>query len=403
MAGNGRSGDRQGVALPILIVLAACGGFAPFAIDAYLPGLPAIAEEFGVSASLAQVTLTGFLLMLGGGQLILGPLSDRIGRRRVLLVGVAGAIVASMLCAVAPTIWILILGRLLQGAFGAAGVVLSRAIAADLAAGSGIARAFALLMSIQTLAPVIAPAVGGLLVPSFGWRSVFWLLALIGLATLIGVWRLVPESLPPEARSTGGIRAVGADVATLLRTPAYTLSVLLFVATFSILFSYVSASPFVLQRIIGLSEREYSVAFTLNSLALLIGNLVSARIVVRTGMMRLITCAMLGMMCAVGWLVIAVLVLGTPGWAILPGFFFVMLATGFGMPTLGAMVAEESGNRRGTGSAIMGSSQMCLGAVVAPLTGIGNGLSAVPMIVLMLIGVAFQASALVLLRRARAH
>ena len=132
-----------------------CGGFAPFAIDAYVPGLPQIAAELHTSASTVQLTLTAFLLAVGLTQLVVGPLSDQEGRRRLLLVGTAGAALASVVCAMAPSIEILVLGRLLQGAFGAAGIVLSRAIVADYGKGLGLARSFALLVSIQSIAPVI--------------------------------------------------------------------------------------------------------------------------------------------------------------------------------------------------------------------------------------------------------
>lgn len=385
---------------PILIVLALCGGFGPFAIDAYLPGLPAIAQDFGVPASQAQLTLTGFLLALGLSQLVLGPLSDQTGRRRVLLVGLAGAAVASALCAVAPSIWVLIVARILQGAFGGAGLVLSRAIVADLAEGIGVARAFSMLMSVQSLAPVIAPIMGGLLVPTLGWRSVFWFLALLGIGMLVAAWVIIPESLPAHERITGGVGKAVSDMVFLLRFRSYAAAVAMFIVSFGILFSYVSASPFVLQRIVGLSEEQFSIVFTMNSLAILGSNLTNARLVARMRPLAIATRATPAMAAVVVWLTLAVLVFDVAGWAVIIGFFCLTVCVGFLFPNLSAVALEASGSRRGAGSALMGASQMILAAAVAPLTGIGNGQSAVPMVLLMLVFITCQVVALLVLRTA---
>lgn len=153
---------QEGLSRPLLILLAMCGGFSPFAVDTYLPGLPQIAQELHTSASMAQITLTAFLIPLVLMQLVIGLLSDQLGRRKLLLVGLVGAFLASVLCAVAPSIEILLLGRFLQGSFGAAAIVLSRAVVADLyTSQKAMAKAFSAVIAVQSVAPAIAPVIGG--------------------------------------------------------------------------------------------------------------------------------------------------------------------------------------------------------------------------------------------------
>lgn len=374
----------------VLFVLAMAGGFAPFAIDAYLPGLPAISDDFGVPASQAQLTLTGFMVALGLMQLIIGPLSDQMGRRTLFLIGVFGSAVASVACAIAPNIWVLIAARILQGALGAAGVVLSRAIVADLASGPRLAKAFALLMSVQSLAPVIAPILGGIIVPTAGWRAVFWFLAAMSFVLGIAGVVLVRESLPPKDRRNGGPAAAIADMAHLVRTPHYIAPMLMFTASFVGLFSYVSASPFILQNIIGLSELQFSIAFGVNSAMILVGNLISSRVVERFGPLSLITMASYLTALMALWLAVAILALDTAAWAVMLGFFFIVFAAGFLLPNAASTTVSAAGRRAGAGSAMMGAAQFLLAAMIAPLTGIGNGSTAIPFLIVLLVAVGVQ-------------
>ena len=191
----------------MLVALAFTGAIGPFATDTYLPALPLIVDEFGVTASTAQLTLTAFMVSLALGQLVIGPLSDRTGRRTLLLAGAIGTALAAVVCALAPAIWVLLAGRVAQGFFGAAGVVLAKSVIVDVGRGDGVAKAFATLMAIQSVAPVIAPLVGGAVVPFGGWRGVFWLLAALAAVTAVGVAVAVPESLPAADRRAGGVRA----------------------------------------------------------------------------------------------------------------------------------------------------------------------------------------------------
>lgn len=392
--------QRSPLSPALLFTLAMAGGFAPFAIDAYLPGLPAIANEFGVAASQAQLTLTGFMLSLGLMQLIIGPLSDQLGRRTLFLVGVFGAAAASVVCALAPNIWVLIIARIVQGAFGAAGVVLSRAIVADLTSGPSLAKSFALLMSVQSLAPVIAPVIGGIIVPTGGWRAVFWFLAALSLALGIAGLFLVRESLPQEDRRTGGPAAALADMGHLLKTPQYITPMLMFGSVFAGMFAYVAASPFILQDIVGLSELQFSIAFGINSVMILVANVISSRIVERFGSLAIITKASYVTFAAALWLAFSIFVLDTAGWAVMAGFFVLVFATGFLMPNTASTTVSAAGRRSGSGSAMMGATQFLIAAVAAPLTGIGGGHSAIPFITVLLTAVVIQQIVLRLLRSA---
>ncbi|WIM67056.1 multidrug effflux MFS transporter [Corynebacterium breve] len=393
------SKPERAIPTPILITLALCSGFAPFAIDTYLAGLPVIAEDLGTSASLTQLTLTAFLLALGLMQLIVGPMSDQMGRKKLMLAGLLGAAAASVVCALAPNIWVLIVGRILQGGFGAAGVVLARASVGDFGRGIGVAKAFALLMSIQSLAPLVAPLIGGVLVPTLGWRSVFWFLAILSAGLFAAALFLVPESLPAEERRPGGIKSSLHDMSALVAHKRYMAPLTVFVATFLVMFAYISGSPFVLQRIGNLGPSAYAITFATNSLMLLVMNLVSAQLVPRLGSVRLVRFGLVLSAVAVVWLTFGVVALSTASWAMILGFFVLVSACGLIMPNASAIALEASGNRRGSGSALMGAAQFLLASGVAPLTGIGNGTTAVPMILVMLAGLAAQLGFFQILKR----
>ena len=191
--------------LRLVLALAGLTALGPLSIDFYLPSLPRIAEELHGTASGAQLTLTACLAGLAAGQLVMGPLSDRFGRRGPLVVGMAAYIVASLLCALAPSMPVLVVLRLLQGLAGAGGIVIARAVVRDLYEGNAAVRFFSLLMLVMGLAPILAPVIGGQLVGVVGWRGLFGVLAGAGVVILAAVLAWVPESWPPERRAAGGV------------------------------------------------------------------------------------------------------------------------------------------------------------------------------------------------------
>ncbi|WP_426718270.1 multidrug effflux MFS transporter [Corynebacterium auriscanis] len=394
---NGEN-QRAGLSRGTIVVLALGGGFAPFAIDAYVPGLDQIAHEFDVSASVAQLSLTGFLVTMGLAQLLIGPLSDQRGRRRLLLIGLGGSVIASIVAAMAPSILVLIIARMLQGFFGAAGVVLSKAIIADLGRGVGVAKAFSTLMAVQSIAPVIAPAIGGFLVPAFGWRSVFVFLALLAFGTLIGAYWMVPETLPEEARNTNGFRKIFGSMGKLLTEPPFLFTLLMFVSAFAVMFSYIAGSSFIMIRLNGFSTAQYSIMFTINSATLVIANLLNSRIVTKVPVLKWVSIVTGVMGAAVLWILVTVLVFDAAAIPLMIGFFILVGSNGFLFPNTVALAMQASEGRTGSGSALLGAFQFTFAAGIAPLTGVGDGSSALPMALVMTVGAAILAGGVTGLR-----
>ncbi|MFN3599797.1 MAG: multidrug effflux MFS transporter [Dietzia sp.] len=370
----------------MLLALALAGAIGPFATDTYLPALPLIVGEFGVSASAAQLTLTAFLVSLAVGQLVIGPLSDRMGRRELLILGSVGTAIAAAVCALSPSIWVLVLGRVAQGFFGAAGIVLSKAVVVDVGRGAGVAKAFATLMAIQSVAPVIAPLIGGAVVPFAGWRGVFWLLAGLSVVTAIGVVAAVPETLDTDSRRTGGLVSTLADMRVVATDGPFLARVSAFVFTFGVLFAYISASPFIYQDMVGLSPTAYSVAFTVNALGILVSNLAGARLVGRFAPEKIMRTGVVGMVTAIAVLVVVVALSPAGTLQLAPvtaGFILLTLSIGLILPNAAALSMQATRGHSGSGSALLGAAQFGLAALVSPLTGLAGPHSAVPMLVVM--------------------
>ncbi|MDV6298014.1 multidrug effflux MFS transporter [Dietzia maris] len=379
----------------MLLALALTGAIGPFATDTYLPALPLIVEEFRITASTAQLTLTAFMVSLAAGQLVIGPLSDRVGRRTLLVLGSVGTALAAVVCALAPSIWILVLGRVAQGFAGAAGIVLSKAVVVDVGRGPGVAKAFATLMAIQSVAPVIAPLIGGAVVPFGGWRGVFWLLAGLSAITVVGVLVAVPESLPAASRRTGGVLSTLRDMRVVATHGPFIARVSVFVFTFGVLFGYISASPFLYQDMVGLSPTAYSVAFTVNALGILVSNLAGARLVGRFAPEKILLTGVVGMVTAIVHLVVVTLSpAGTLGLApVTVGFVLLTLSVGLILPNAAALSMQATRGHSGSGSALLGAAQFALAAVVSPLTGLAGPHSAIPLLVVMGVNAALVVAA----------
>jgi len=200
---------RNGVTPALLVVLALLSALAPFATDMYLPAFPTMTGDLNASATSIQLTLTAFFVGLAAGQLVFGPLSDRVGRIRPLVIGSILLILASIATALAPTVAVLIAARFVQGLTGAAGMVVGRAIVSDLAVGKPAARAFSLMMVVSGIAPVVAPFVGSLLVGPIGWRGVLWVVTGLSILMLAAVLLVVRESHPAARRARARLRAAG--------------------------------------------------------------------------------------------------------------------------------------------------------------------------------------------------
>src|SRR5690242_15315889 len=200
----------------LIAVLAALNAVAPFSIDMYLSAFPTMARDFHASTSSIQLTMTAFLIGLAGGQLVVGQLSDRYGRRPPLIAGTMTCLVASALCVAAPAIEVLIGLRFVQGFAGGAGVAIARAVVADRVTGRSAVQSFSTMTITAVLAPIAAPVLGGAVVTTLGWRAVFVVLAVMNLSTLVGVVLFVDESLSDDRRRPGGLKALAADIFDVL-------------------------------------------------------------------------------------------------------------------------------------------------------------------------------------------
>ncbi|OZF54864.1 Bcr/CflA family drug resistance efflux transporter [Rhodococcus sp. 14-2470-1b] len=364
----------------------------PLATDMYLPGFPAMAADLNTSASSIQLTLTTFLIGLAIGQLIIGPLSDKLGRRVPLVVGAAVCLVAGIASALAPSVEFLIAARFVQGLAGAAGVVLSRAIIADRTEGSHAAKLFGLMMIIGGVAPVIAPLIGGAVVDSLGWRGVFWIIAGLTAVMLLCAIALVPESLDRENRRDGGLAHMISGMGSVVKNRRYVAYTLTFAFAFSVMFAYISASPFVLQNMLGLSAGQYSAAFAVNALGLMVGSAITAKLADRISLHRMMT-AGIGVLVVTTTLLLVLVMVGISLWPTLLLLFLTLVAEGFVFANATSLAVAQVPHLAGTGSAVLGALQFGLAALISPLVGLGGEETAVPMVIAMFVSALIAAGA----------
>lgn len=374
--------DQQHVRLPLLLCLASLAAVAPVATDLYLPGFPAMGEALGAAPSEVQLTLTTFLVGLAFGQLVMGPLSDRYGRRRPLIVSATVCVVFGVVCALTPDLGVLVLARLVQGFAGAGGMVIGRAVIADIVSGRAAARAFTLMLTVGGIAPMLAPLVGGLLSGPVGWRGMLWTVTGLCAAMLVGVLLVLQETHPPERRTAGAVSAI-AGVRSVVGNAAYRGPVAVFSLSFGVMMAYISSSPFVYQNVVGLSEVQYGVAFGLNALGMVSAGWISSRLVDRWAPVSILrTSVLLQVSGATAFVVLAVL--GAPTWTLPVVIFLGLIANGGIMGNAAALAMSEVRATAGAGSAVLGFSQFALGALVSPLVGLGGDDSAVVPAVVML-------------------
>jgi DHA1 family bicyclomycin/chloramphenicol resistance-like MFS transporter len=371
-----RRRSRRSVAR-FALILGALSAFAPLSIDMYLPALPKLAAEFDSSQSLVQLTLTSCVVGLAVGQLFAGPLSDTLGRRRPLLVGLALFTLLSFACAFAGSVQLLIWLRLAQALAASAGLVIARAMVRDLFSGHAMARFFSVLMLVNGLAPILAPVFGGQLLRFTSWRGVFVVLAGIGVLLLATCAWLLPETLPTEQRSSGRFGATLRTYWSLLRDRGYIGYVLVAALSFAALFTYVSSSSFVLQQVYGLSPQQFSLVFGANSIGIVAFGQLNGRLVGRFEPTQLIK---VGLVIAAvsGVTLLAVVLLGAGLPAVLIPLLFSVSSIGMILPNSATLALTNYPNAAGAASAMLGFGQFLIGGLIAPIVGLG-GASALPM------------------------
>ncbi|PRI11581.1 multidrug effflux MFS transporter [Leucobacter massiliensis] len=368
----------------LLAALAFVGAVGPLATDLYLASFTDIASELGAPAASVQLTLTAFLLGLGVGQLVLGPLSDQLGRRPVLVTAMGVFAASSIALAFTPGIELFIALRAVQGIAGASGMVIARAIVVDLAEGAAAVRAISLLVMLTSLGPLIAPPLGGVILTLGDWRAVLGVLAAAATAMFALAAALVPESLPPEQRTQAGMRTTLRSFGVLLRDARFVALVGIFALGFGSMMAYISASPFVGQLVLGMSALHYSLGFAAGATALILMNLLNAQLAGRVPAKRmlLIGCALV---LGAG---IALSALSVTG-ALSPPLFIAcafVLSGGAGliMSNGSALALLRAGAHRGAASALLGAAQFAVGGLASPLVGAWGEHTAVPMALFVL-------------------
>ncbi|MGH9043346.1 MAG: multidrug effflux MFS transporter [Acidimicrobiales bacterium] len=355
----------------IIVVLGLLEIFGPISMDLYSPSLPALARSLGTSDSMGQATMSVCMLGLGLGQMVMGPLSDRFGRRRPLIIGIAGFALLSVVCATAPSIQVLLVARFFQGVCGSAGIVLSLAIARDLANGVELVRLLAMLTSIGSLAPIVAPVVGGQLTSVMSWRGIFGVLAGIGAALCVLAAVCLHESLPLEQRRSGGVRGTARTLGVVLRDGVFVRVLMVGAAGGAAFFVYLASITFVLQNGYHLSPRIFSACFALNAIASVLGAQANRALVHRFGPVRLYTIGvtMTASMAAVTLLSV---LLGLGLAALIIALAVLMFFTGGTMANGSAIALMDHGRHAGTASAVLGTSSFVVGPVLAPLVSVGG-------------------------------
>ena len=350
----------------LVLLLGVLSAFGPFVVDLYLPSLPQLASFFETNASMTQLTLTTAMIGLALGQLLLGPLSDKFGRKKPLIISLVIYIISTVLIVFSPNIETMIVLRVIQGLSSAGSVVISRAVATDLYRGREMTRFFGLLMTINGLAPIISPILGSLLLEYISWKGVFVFLALIGVIVLIFSFRL-KESLSVENRLQGSIFSTFLTFGVIIKNRLFMSYVGIQSFLLGSMFAYIAASPFILQSFYGLSAFIFSLCFGANGAALVIGANVGGKLPNRQalaiGVLAFVVAALY---------TIAVLII-QPYWLFVEiGFFAMLLLMGITFPAISSLAMESERQYAGSASALLGFAPFFLGGVVSPLVGIGN-------------------------------
>jgi DHA1 family bicyclomycin/chloramphenicol resistance-like MFS transporter len=362
----------------LALILGALSALGPLSIDMYLPSLPAIQRDLGTTASATQLTLSAFFAGLGIGQLAYGPLTDRFGRKRPLYAGLGLYVVASLLCALAPSVGVLIALRFVQAVGGAAGPVVTRAVVRDLYVGAPAARLLSMLMLVMGAAPILAPLFGGWVLLAASWRVIFAILAALGTACLVLMAAALPETATARTPRLD-LGAITRHLKELLRDRSFLMYTLTGAFSQAGMFAYISGSPFVLIELFHVSPQRYGWIFGSNAAALIAAAQVNHRLLARRLPAEILARAT-AVICVVGAALVAVAALDpAPLAAVVVSLFAFVGSLGFIGPNATALAMEDQGARAGLASAALGSIQFGIAAVASSLVGVLNDGSMRPM------------------------
>lgn len=371
-------GRPPGLSKISILTLASLTAVGPMAIDMYLAALPSISTDLNTTASMAQLTLTAFMLGMGAGQFVVGPLSDKTGRRHPLLIGIVLCTLATLACVFAPTIELFIAARFIMGFTGAIGLVLARAIVADSTSGLQTARLMGIMMMINGIAPVAAPLVGGVVLAHGDWRDVFKVIAaLIGVSMLL-VTIFIKESLPVERRRSGSLLSAYAGIGEVVKIRRYMGYMLTMVLAFGALFGYVSGSPYLLQNVLGLSETQFTYVFGVNSVGIVLASSVMTALVGRVALRKLLTIGVSSLV-TVSLLILIHFIMGPQLLPTLVLLFALTCSVGMIFGNASSLALGEARHVAGSASAMLGMTQSLMGGLASPLVSLGGDTAYMPL------------------------
>ncbi|WP_246209178.1 multidrug effflux MFS transporter [Cellulosimicrobium composti] len=391
--------DRSGrISAGLVLLLSALTAVGPLTIDLYLSAFPRIVDELGTTESRVQLTLTATLAGLAIGQLLIGSVSDAVGRRAPLLVSLAVYVAASVGIVVAGSVAALTGLRFVQGLAAAAGMVLSMAIVRDSFEGYRIGKVIARLMLVVGVAPILAPTIGAQFLRFGSWRGMFVALAAVGALLFVVVLLRLRETLPAERRRSGGTTAALRSYGSLLGDWSFIGLALIAGFYMAAMFTYISASTFVFQDFFGMSAQQYAVVFGVGAVSVTAGSQINGALVGRVAPERILQAAVAAGFVLSGGLLVAALAGGGLAWLV-PLIVLTLGTAGFVMPSVPAIALERNAHRAGSAAALIGAFQFGVGAVIAPVTGLLGGSPPVTMAAVMF-GVIVVAGAVLLgLRR----
>jgi MFS transporter, DHA1 family, multidrug resistance protein len=353
----------------LTLLLAMLTALGPLSMDMYLPSLPDIAHVLDAPVARTQLTISSYLVGFAAGQMIYGPLSDRYGRRPVLLAAVALYLASTLACAAAQSVDLLIAARLLQGISGSGAIVLARAIVRDVYSGVQAARELSLMGSISATAPIVAPMIGGVLQAIFGWRANFFCMSAGGLIALLVAGRLLPETLRPGNRAQSlSVFSMMRGYGAVARHRGFLIYLGIITTTYAGLFAWVSGASVVLQGIYGLSSVTFGFTFALGAAGYMLGAMLATRLVVRLGLERTIAVGVV--VIAAGGLSLALAVVtGIPGLWLVAAMALYLAGVGLAMPQAMAGALTPFPDRAGTAASLMGLIQQAVAAIIAAVIG----------------------------------
>ncbi|HAR5461421.1 TPA: multidrug effflux MFS transporter [Staphylococcus aureus] len=367
-----------------IIILGSLTAIGALSIDMFLPGLPDIRHDFQTTTSNAQLTLSMFMIGLAFGNLFAGPISDSTGRRKPLIIAMIIFTLASLGIVFVHNIWLMVALRFLQGVTGGAAAVISRAIASDMYSGNELTKFMALLMLVNGIAPVVAPTIGGIILNYSVWRMVFVILTIFGFVMVIGSLLKVPESLTVTNReSSSGLKTMFKNFKILLKTPRFVLPMLIQGMTFVLLFTYISASPFIIQKIYGMTAIQFSWMFAGIGITLIISSQLTGYLVDFIDSQKLMRG--MTMIQIIGVILVTIVLLNHWNFWILAIGFIILIAPVTGVATLGFTIAmDESSSGRGSSSSLLGLVQFLFGGVASPLVGVKGEDNPIPYIIIII-------------------